>query len=514
MMKKLIALFCFASLLITSLVYGQKNSVKDDLERRIALVIGNSSYAISPLLNPVNDARDIAAALREAGFLVTLKENLSYRDMKEAIQDFGDEISRGGVGLFYFSGHGVQINGQNYLIPIGTTIRREEEVEYESVNLGWVLAQLQSAENRLNVVILDACRNNPFPRSFRSQSRGLAVVRAPSETFIAYATAPGTVASDGAGRNSPYTGALLRYIRVPDLKIEDTFKRVRARVKEETRGNQTPWDSSSLTSDFYFTGKQEHVELQTYSETAGGADIEMVRIPAGTFTMGSPDSEAGRYPDEGPQHKVSVSSFYMGKYEVTQEQWRAVATKLRKVKIDLNPDPSYFKGENLPVEQVNWEEAIEFSERLSRATGKTYRLPTEAEWEYACRAMTTTPFAFGEMITPEIVNYNGNYPYGSAPKGVYREKTTPVGSLGRANAFGLYDMHGNVWEWCMDWYSENYYLQSPRVDPTGPSTGSARVTRGGSWLSFAQFCRSAIRGRGAPGGRVSFLGFRLVRTLR
>ncbi|MCI0484995.1 MAG: SUMF1/EgtB/PvdO family nonheme iron enzyme [Blastocatellia bacterium] len=260
--------------------------------------------------------------------------------------------------------------------------------------------------------------------------------------------------------------------------------------------------------------RQEHVEVETYTETAGGVGIEMVRVPAGRFTMGSPETEADRQTDEGPRHEVTISqSFYMGKYEVTQLQWRAVATKLPKVKIDLPSDPSSFKGGDLPVERVSWEEAIEFCDRLSRATGKRYRLPTEAEWEYACRAGTTTPFAFGETITPDLVNYDGNYPYGSAAKGVYRQKTIAVGSLGRGNRFGLYDMHGNVWEWCIDWYSENYYSQSPSADPTGPSTGSNRVSRGGSWFDNARFCRSADRGRFAPGSHY-YLGFRLVRTLR
>jgi formylglycine-generating enzyme required for sulfatase activity len=251
-------------------------------------------------------------------------------------------------------------------------------------------------------------------------------------------------------------------------------------------------------------------------DLGGGVTLEMVEIPGGAFLMGSPESEAGRLESEGPQHEITVSPFYMGKYEVTQAQWRIVA-KLPKAGLDLASEPSRFKGDNLPVEQVSWEEAVEFCERLSRATGRQYRLPSEAEWEYACRAGTTTPFAFGETITPELVNYDVNYPYASVPKGTYRfyrGQTTSVGSLGAANAFGLYDMHGNVWEWCMDWYSKNYYSQSPNADPKGPNTGSSRVMRGGGWDDRgAQYCRSAYRSRYAPGDRGYFLGFRLVRTL-
>src|ERR1044071_631143 len=209
----------------------------------------------------------------------------------------------------------------------------------------------------------------------------------------------------------------------------------------------------------------------------------MVGGPSGKFTMGSPDSEAGRFTDEGPQHTVSISSFYLGKYEVTQAQWRAVAN-LPKVKIDLNPDPSNFKGDNLPVEQVGWEEAIEFCDRLSRATGKTYRLPTAAEWEYAARAATTGPYA-GNLDSMGWYDRNAD------------GKTHPVGTK-QANGFGLYDMHGNVWEWCMDWYSENVYGYNPIADPRGPATGSQRVNRGGSWYSDARHCRSANRNGNAP----------------
>ncbi len=253
--------------------------------------------------------------------------------------------------------------------------------------------------------------------------------------------------------------------------------------------------------------EQEQPELETYTETAGNAAIEMIRVPAGKFLMGSPAGEAGRDDDEGLQHEVSVeglqhevsvSSFYMGKYEVTQAQWRTVATKLPKVKIDLNPDPSYFKGDNLPVERVSWEEAIEFCDRLSKATGKTYRLPTEAEWEYACRAGTTGPYA-GELNSMAWYDSNSG------------NKTHPVGTK-QENGFGLYDMHGNVWEWCMDWYSENYYSQRVSDNPTGPSAGSFRLIRGGSWVGNAQDCRSAGRYGLAPTFRDDYLGFRLLRT--
>ncbi len=225
-----------------------------------------------------------------------------------------------------------------------------------------------------------------------------------------------------------------------------------------------------------------------------GIILDIVSIPGGTFNMGSPTSEAGRHEGESPQHWVTVQPFYLGKYAVTQAQWKVVAN-LAKVKQDLDPYPSDFKGANRPVEQVNWEDAIEFCARLSRKTGKKYRLPSEAEWEYACRAGITTPFHFGETITPDLVNYNGDYPYASAPKGKFRDQTTDVGSF-PPNAFGLYDMHGNVWEWCQDVYLANY-----RGAPTDGSVSEKggdskyRMQRGGCWFNLAGYCRCANRGR-------------------
>ncbi|GET44378.1 hypothetical protein MiSe_92050 [Microseira wollei NIES-4236] len=170
----------------------------------------------------------------------------------------------------------------------------------------------------------------------------------------------------------------------------------------------------------------------------------MVFVPNGTFQMGSPNTEQGRGNDEGPQRRVTVASFCMGKYAVTQAQWEAVAA-LPQINLSLNPNPSGFKGANRPVENVSWNSAMEFCARLAKKTGRAYRLPSEAEWEYACRAGNTTPFYFGETITTDLVNYNGNSTYGNAPKGIYRKQTTDVGSF-LPNPFGLYDMHGNVWE--------------------------------------------------------------------
>ncbi|MBW4670840.1 MAG: formylglycine-generating enzyme family protein [Cyanomargarita calcarea GSE-NOS-MK-12-04C] len=243
--------------------------------------------------------------------------------------------------------------------------------------------------------------------------------------------------------------------------------------------------------------------------------LEMVVIPGGTFLMGSPRGEPERYNNENPQHEVTVPPFFMGKYPVTQAQWRAVAEE-EQVNRELNP-ASHFKGDDLPVESISWYDAVEFCDRLSKLTRRHYRLPSEAEWEYACRGGTTTPFNFGETITPQLANYNGNNTYGSGSKGGYRKKTTPVGSFELANAFGLYDMHGNVWEWCQDHWHKDYH--------NAPSNGSAwlkkesfdnnnnsfpRMLRGGSWSSKPMNCRSVYRNHHVPDDRFNYNGFRVV----
>jgi len=241
----------------------------------------------------------------------------------------------------------------------------------------------------------------------------------------------------------------------------------------------------------------------------GQITLDMAAIPGGTFMMGSAEDEQGRFKDESPLHQVTLDPFLMGRYPVTQVQWRAVAS-LPQVERELDPEPSRFKGDSRPVENVSWYEALEFCDRLAKKLGQPYTLPSEAQWEYACRAGTTTPFYFGETITTNLANYNGNYTYGSGPKGTYRKKTTEVGSF-PPNSFGLYDMHGNVWEWCLDHWHKGY--------EGAPADGSAWVTkgesdrrmlRGGSWLNFPESCRCAYRADHFPDARNDNIGFRVV----
>ena len=281
--------------------------------------------------------------------------------------------------------------------------------------------------------------------------------------------------------------------------------------------------------------------------------IPMALIPAGSFLMGSPEDEPHRSETEGPQHGVTLAAFWMAKTPITQAQWREVAGWPR-VKRDLDIDPSQFKGDNRPVEQVSWLDAMEFCHRLTQRTGRRYTLPSEAQWEYACRAGTTTPFHYGATISPEVANYDGNYTYGQGSKGIYRNATTDVASF-PANAWGLHDMHGNVWEWCLDEWHDSYkgapvdgsaWMEgdslgessaaccaagrgstAPRTAVRPAAAASTRTTattssvsasvasdtrrllRGGSWNLSPRNCRSAYRYFNLPGLRIDFIGFRV-----
>jgi uncharacterized caspase-like protein len=226
-------------------------------EARVALVIGNDDYAGGRLANAVLDARSMADSLRTLGFEVLAHENAGYRDMRRALADFGDRLSADGVGLFYYAGHGLQVNGRNYLVPVDAEIKSERHVSAEAVDAESVLAEMQAAKTRVNIVILDACRDNPFvsrSRGLGGITRGLAFMPASAGTYVAYATGPGSVAEDGQpGSNGIYTGELLKALKEPGLRIEDVFKRVRIAVQARTENRQNPWDASSMTGDFFFT---------------------------------------------------------------------------------------------------------------------------------------------------------------------------------------------------------------------------------------------------------------------
>ncbi|GAB4230010.1 MAG: hypothetical protein Kow00121_58820 [Elainellaceae cyanobacterium] len=290
---------------------------------------------------------------------------------------------------------------------------------------------------------------------------------------------------------------------------------------------------SSLISAFDFDAvsvdtygrklKYERHQAYGFTETLGnGVALEMVQIPEGTAYIGSPQEE-GRSSDEDEPHPVTLPPFFISKYPITQIQWRTVAS-LPKVNFSLSPEPSYFKGLNRPVEQVSWYDAVEFCARLSRASGRLYRLPTEVEWEYACRAGTTAPFHFGETLSTDLANYRGEDrynkrrgqrikgSYGNGSTGINRQETTEVGYFQAANGFGLYDMHGNVWEWCCNCIEE-LWADIPgesQKNLVGEDNRYQQPLRGGSWKSSPAACRSAFRLTKSAGCREAFIGFRVV----
>ena len=549
-------------LVLTVCIKAQKKSVNTAFapNKRSALVIGNSEYGSRPLRNPANDARLIGDRLKTVGFQSVVKENLGLAAMKAAIQSFAAQLPKGGVGLFYYAGHGVQINGRNFLVPTDFD-PAESDIAKQSLEVDEVIKAMVG-KSSLNIIILDACRN--APEGFRvSNKDGLAEIsNAPAGTFIAFSTAPGKKADDGKGENSPYSSALAENLLLRPSRLEDVFIRTRIQMDYLTGGRQTPWESSSLRSVFYFTEdsliqsttvianvppiistrlgqlttipfsvpvlNESGQQISTINKTAtyfveNSVGLEMAQIRGGKFLMGTSAVEAEKaYGDarkakddltlktvaaEMPQHQVNVKGFFMSKFEITQAQWQAVMGTLPK---EIPPN---FRRADFPVINISWRNANDFCQKLSLLTGKTYRLPSEAEWEYAARAGTDTAFSFGKSINSNLANFMATFPYLSAEKGEYRESPVAVGAFKALNGFGLADMHGNVWEWTADNWSDDY--------SDAPTDGSAwetddkesrlyRVIRGGSWGSIGNNCRSSSRRKQGQSYGSTKIGFRVV----
>ena len=522
---------------VSAALFAQQNV---SAPQKYALVIGNGNYTgISKLNNPVNDANDMETALKALGFNVEKVINGNLEQMETAILNLKRRLgaSRNIYGFFFYAGHGVQSNGENYLIPVtADNIRTESQLRDRAVSLQFILDSFSEAGNELNMIVLDACRDNPFGWA-RSGSRGLGVVnRAPSGTVVMYAAGAGQTASDGTGKNGLFTSHLLTNLKTPSLSVFEIFDRTMSSMIDVTGGNQHPELSlrAGGTTSIYLGSRPTPSPTPSpaqptphiyYFDLADIISENFVRINGGTFTMGSPANEAGRENNE-TQRQVTVSSFYMGKYEVTQKEYQEI----------MGYNPSYFKGDNLPVEGVTWFDAIEYCNKRSQKEGLTpvytitgrtpasgypittaegtanwnnngYRLPTEAEWEYACRAGTTTPFNTGNNITTNQANYDGYYPYNNNAKGTSLEKTTPVGNFA-ANAWGLHDMHGNVFEWCWDLYGD--YASGAQTNPRGAVFDNYRVIRGGGWSYAAANTRSAERNGISPYFRSYDFGFRVV----
>ena len=548
-------------------------------EKRVALVIGNGSYAhIAALPNVRNDASAIAALFKAAKFdAVDVKHNLGVAELRRALREFAGRAADADVAVLFYAGHGIEVGQVNYLIPVDARLVTDFDVEDETVPLDRVLQAMEPAK-RLRLVLLDACRENPFAKSMkrtvaaRSIGRGLGRIE-PSitNTLIAFATKPNAIAEDGKGSNSPFTAALVKHLLTPGLDLRIALGHVRDDVLKSTASKQEPYVTGSLGGGIVSIAgvaakpgvvppptplsaadrmwavvkdtasipaleafrqqygkenpvydrlaearivelrKQQVAMVKTEEdrklagakkERAEEANLlrpgrsfrdcpdvcpEMVVLPAGQFIMGS-----DVHNNEKPPRKVTIRRpFAVGKYEVTFAEWDACVAGGG---CTSNPEPGdggWGRGRR-PVINVSWHDAREYVAWLSRKTGKTYRLLSEAEWEYAARAGSATQFA------PTQANYRGG-------------GTVEVGSF-PANGFGLNDMHGNVWEWVEDAWHSNY--QGAPIDGSVWSGGNAflRVVRGGSWTTYS-FSQMAERDRMPPGIRDRGVGFRLSRTL-
>ena len=564
---------------------------------RAALVIGNGAYrggGITELANPGNDARAVAGKLRGLGFAVMQGLDLDEDAFWSKVEEFAAKTKGTEAALLFYAGHGVQVDGENYLIPVDAgSLESKADLRRATLKLDDVLEMMAG---RKNLVFLDACRNNPLGRGLRSRGngQGMAAVSVESlgrEFLIAYAAAKGKTAADGAGGNSPYTQALLKHLGTPGVSVDDMLTKVTRDVAELTGRKQIPWRNSSLEDLFYFapkvvgptltpvfaggdlcgdpaTAQREEREwkaiegtehervLEAYIGMYGSdpcaavwtalaearleelrkgptapvlkvedrfrdcaACPEMVVVPAGSFLMGSPESEMGRDDDEGPQHRVTIrEAFAVGVYEVKRDEYGTFVAETghvggsgcyvwtgsewkRREGADWR-SPGYAQTGRDPVVCVSWEDAQAYVRWLSRKTGEEYRLLSEAEWEYAARAGTTTRYSIGDEITSSDANYGRNI-----------GQTQPVGSY-RANGFGLYDMHGNVWEWVRDCWNDSYAGAPNNGGSWERGDCSRRVLRGGSWFNYSRDLRSANRLSYRSGYR-NFLdcGFLVARTL-
>lgn len=572
--------------------------------RKVALVIGNGAYTdLGHLNNPPNDARDMAAALRSIGFEVDVVIDGSLRQMEQAIVRMSDRLSSSAntTGFFFYAGHGVQSDGSNYLIPAGASIPSEDFLSERALSAQVVLNIMQRAGNSLNVVVLDACRDNPFSWS-RSGTRGLSAISSqPPGSIIAYATSAGSTAQDGTGRNGVFTAELLKHITEPGIEIDDVFDLTAQGVMETTGNRQVPAVYKQFFGSAYLAGSiggensasssptprtpgfavdrsfgsvsvsvatagtvyldgtrmgaigagqtatlsdvetgSRRVEVRyangeresstvtvrtgstaaasfSYSERTATSQMlpDEVFIQGGAFQMGAA-SEGHSY--ERPVHTVRLDSFRMMATEVTFDDYDSFA---RATGRNQPEDQGWGRGTR-PVINVSWYDAVAYANWLSERNGLApaysingtnvtwdrnsdgWRLPTEAEWEYAARGgqseRNTTYAGSGTIDTVAWYSSNSD------------NRSHLVGQK-QANELGLYDMSGNVVEWCWDWYGNDYYTSSSPNNPTGPASGGLRVLRGGGWYYGASSARVTTRFYRGPGLKTANLGFRLVRSL-
>ena len=477
---------------------------------RVALVIGNAAYRNAPpLKNTLNDARDMADTLRGLGFELAggkPLENTDRTTMAVAINRFLAGVqNRAGIALIYYSGHGMRnAAGATYLLPTDAQIAQEPDIAAVGVGLSGVLDQLDNRpKGAVSLVIVDACRNNPFGVGGKGERRGLGELTPPRGTLLLYAASPGQEADDNQrGNNGLFTAHLLTQLKTPGLDVEDAFDAVSLAVEDASRGRQIPWSGGNLRGKVYLAGAPgaagedappplatsaptvaTTTPNQTWTEPKTG--MEFVWVPGGSFQMGCGGAWAGECEDdEKPARQVALKGYWMAKTEVTQAQWQKV----------MGSNPSSFKGcTDCPVESVSWNDAQAFIAKLDPGGQQGLRLPTEAEWEYACRSGGKEDLYCGGSDLDRL----GWYGYEKSGK-----KTHPVGGK-TANGLGLYDMSGNVWEWTCSAYEEQY-AGAERECSNKNDLSPRRVLRGGSWFFDADSARATFRGRRGTG--VSFKG--------
>ncbi|MCP5081578.1 MAG: SUMF1/EgtB/PvdO family nonheme iron enzyme [Alphaproteobacteria bacterium] len=551
-------------------------------EKRIALVIGNGSYAQTrPLANPVRDAKAMSEKLISLGFDVIYEIDRTKVELERIFQRFVSRSKSAETALVFYAGHGIQVRGKNYVIPIDAKLKDVSDVEFELLEVDKLVASIEKQAKR-TLVFLDACRDNPFIASMKGYTRsvgdkGLAQTKASLGTLVAFAAQPGAVASDGVGRHSPFTSALLKYLGRPGESISQTLIRVRRSVYKETKGEQIPQDFNSLLDDAFLVAaasnqlssedlrkkiaaaKAKLARLQG-AESGRGIDPkpapkkkkwkpgqrfrdcencpEMVVVPAGQFVMGSPADEDLRLPNEGPQKEIEIpKAFAMGRYEVSVGEFkRYVKASGNDPSNDLNSycwewvdklkrgrdnnkhswrKPGFRQRNNFPVVCVSWVVAGRYVKWLSKITGKTYRLPSEAEWEYAARAGSSKMFSSGSRISVKVANFSSWHDQrfaGARKERFWHGKPVKVSKY-RANKFGLYQMHGNVWEMVQDCFHSNLRLVPPDGQPYVRDGCQKRIRKGGSWLSLPWDLRSARRFAVGFAWREQNMGFRILREL-
>jgi formylglycine-generating enzyme required for sulfatase activity len=551
---------------------------------RLALVIGNAGYPnpTTPLSTTLADARDLAEELRRSRFEVDLKTNLSKADMQGAIDAFAAKITPGATVLFFFSGYGIQVDRQSYLLPVNAEPWTTTEVRKDAISVDSVLADLHRKGAKVKIVIIDAARRNPFERRFRSSPEGLAVVNAPENTLALYSAVPGKLITDRAGTNGAFVGELIKQIRASNaaagnVTAEDMFNRLKPAIYRASNNDQVPWVASSLIEEFSFGAQgagraperpvegtavrpserpaervaertperqpearrdRDNVPLTYQNEISlvekdrfreCAACPEMVVMPSGEYMMGSPDEESERTSNEGPQHRIKIPRrFAVGKLKVTRDEYETFVNETSYASGDKCftleagraeertgrsfRNPGFEQDGKHPVVCINWDDAKAYLAWLSKKTGKLYRLLSESEWEYVARAGTKTPFWWGSSISADQANYDGNSTYGGGEKGQYRQKTVPADTF-EANPWGLYQVHGNAFEWVEDCWNETHQY-APSDDWVRLAGNCSRhVRRGGAWNIPARMLRSAYREQRPALTRGSNLGLRVARTL-